>query len=176
MFYCLRMTVVSGLGRVARTVRVSAAPGLSRGSKRAGRTTCGPTCTTSSSTSIRPTWPFYRDLLATLGWQTLYDDQGMLGVGGPHGESLWFLGVANGARNDYDGAGLNHLALGAGAQADVDTAADYLRGRSVELLFETPRHRPEFSGGSGDQTYYQVMFESPDRILLEVVYTGPKVA
>jgi hypothetical protein len=40
------------------------------------------------------------------------------------------------------------------------------------MLFETPRHRPEFS--SEDSTYYQIMFESPDRILLEFVYTGPK--
>ncbi len=39
----------------------------------------------------------------------------------------------------------------------------------------TPRHRPEFSQGP-DQTYYQVMFESPDRVLFEVVYTGPKQA
>jgi hypothetical protein len=31
------------------------------------------------------------------------------------------------------------------------------------------RHRPEFAQGE-DQTYYQVMFASPDRILLEVVY------
>jgi hypothetical protein len=27
---------------------------------------------------------------------------------------------------------------------------------------------------SPDKTYYQVMFESPDRILFEVVYTGLK--
>jgi hypothetical protein len=49
----------------------------------------------------------------------------------------------------------------------------YLREHNVQPLFETPRHRPEFSAGP-DQTYYQVMFESPDRILFEVVYTGPK--
>ena len=41
------------------------------------------------------------------------------------------------------------------------------------LLFETPRHRPDFAR-SADQTYYQVMFEIPDHILLEVVYTGRK--
>jgi hypothetical protein len=50
-----------------------------------------------------------------------------------------------------------------------------LRERGVGLLFGTPQHRPEFAQGE-DQTYYQVMFESPDRILLEVVYTGPKPA
>lgn len=35
------------------------------------------------------------------------------------------------------------------------------------------RHRPEFSWGP-DDTHDQVMFESPDRTLIEVVYTGPK--
>jgi len=43
----------------------------------------------------------------------------------------------------------------------------------VALLFETPRHRPEFAQ-SPEQTYYQIMFETPDRILLEVVYIGVK--
>ena len=57
-------------------------------------------------------------------------------------------------------------------RADVDATASYLREQQVEMLFGTPQHRPEFS--SEGNTYYQVMFETPDRILLEVVYTGPK--
>jgi hypothetical protein len=61
------------------------------------------------------------------------------------------------------------------SQADVDQVAAYLGERGVAALFETPRHRPEFSGDAS-QTYYQVMFETPDRILVEVVYTGPKSA
>jgi hypothetical protein len=61
------------------------------------------------------------------------------------------------------------------AQANVDAAAAYVKERGIAHLFETPRHRPDFSG-DGDQTYYQVMFETPDRILLEIVYTGPKSA
>jgi catechol 2,3-dioxygenase-like lactoylglutathione lyase family enzyme len=85
----------------------------------------------------------------------------------------WFVGEAKAVSNDYDGPGLNHLAIGTATQADVDAMADYLRQQRVELLFETPRHRAEFTEGD-DQTYYQVMFESPDRILFEVVYTGPK--
>ena len=39
------------------------------------------------------------------------------------------------------------------------------------MLFETPRYRPDFS--SEPNTYYQIMFESPDRILFEIVYVGP---
>jgi catechol 2,3-dioxygenase-like lactoylglutathione lyase family enzyme len=115
---------------------------------------------------------FYRELTAFLGWQPLYDDGNMLGVGST-GASLWFAVATKDAANDYDGPGMNHLGIHAETQADVDATAAYLTERGVTLLFDTPRHRAEFSRGP-DQTYYQVMFESPDRILLEVVYTGPK--
>jgi catechol 2,3-dioxygenase-like lactoylglutathione lyase family enzyme len=126
--------------------------------------------------NVRPgNVPFYKDLFAFLGWQAIHEGDGFLGVAGKHGASLWFIGQVKDVNNDYDGPGMNHLALGTERQADVDAAAAYLRERGVALLFDTPRHRPEFSEGEG-QTYYQVMFESPDRVLLEVVYTGPKEA
>jgi catechol 2,3-dioxygenase-like lactoylglutathione lyase family enzyme len=117
---------------------------------------------------------FYRDLFAFLGWQTLYDGDGMLGVGTAAGSSLWFAGQVKDVSNDYDGPGMNHLGIGTATQDEVDAAAAYLQERSVAHLFETPRHRPEFS--SEGQTYYQVMFESPDHILLEIVYIGPLAA
>jgi catechol 2,3-dioxygenase-like lactoylglutathione lyase family enzyme len=116
---------------------------------------------------------FYKDLAAFLGWQTLYEGDGMLGVAGKDGASLWFAGGAKEVGNDYDGPGVNHLGIGTETQADVDAMVAYLKERGVESLFETPRHRPEFAAAE-DQTYYQVMFETPDRILVEVVYTGPK--
>jgi catechol 2,3-dioxygenase-like lactoylglutathione lyase family enzyme len=119
--------------------------------------------------------PFYKDLMGFLGWKTLFEGDGFIGTAGKHGESFWFIGQVKDVANDYDGPGVNHIAIGAEAQADVDTAAEYLTGRGVELLFETPRHRPDFSQGEG-QTYYQIMFESPDRILFEFVYTGPIAA
>ncbi len=124
--------------------------------------------------NVEPTnMAFYRDLMSFLGWSTLYDSEGMLGIVDKNGTSLWFSGQVKAVSNDYDGPGVNHLALGAASQADVDAAAAYLSERNIELLFETPRHRPEFAG-SAEETYYQVMFETPDRILLEVVYTGQK--
>lgn len=117
---------------------------------------------------------FYRDLLSLLGWKIIHDTPEMLGVGDEHGSSLWFAGeVKAGVNYDYDGPGLNHFAFGAASQADVDTAAAQLTAQGVTLLFETPRHRPEFSM-SPEETYYQIMFESPDKILFEVVYTGTK--
>lgn len=116
--------------------------------------------------------PYYKDLFTFLGWSIEHEDDGIVGLSGTHGESFWFTGEAKDVANNYDGPGVNHLAIGAESQADVDTAAAHLTGQGVELLFETPRHRPEFSGD--DNTYYQIMFETPDRILLEFVYTGPK--
>lgn len=126
--------------------------------------------------NVRPeNVPFYRDLMAFLGWETLFANDEMLGVAGRSNDNLWFIGQAKAVSNDYDGPGMNHLAIGAESQADVDAVAAYLTERGVELLFETPRHRPEFSR-SDAQTYYQAMFASPDRILFEVVYTGAKSA
>lgn len=123
--------------------------------------------------------PFYRDLFAFLGWNTLYDGPAeggpMLGIGIADGTSLWFGSKVKDVANDYDGPGLNHLAIGVETPADVDATVDFVRGRGIPPLFDTPRHRPEFSSGA-DQTYYQIMFETPDRILVEVVYTGPKPA
>ncbi len=125
---------------------------------------------------------FYRDLIGFLGWETILDggvEGGFFVVRGEHDGVLIFNGHANAAANDYDGPGTNHLAIGVNAQADVDAVADYLRERGVAPLFETPRHRPEVSagiGGSEEDTYYQVMFASPDNLLFEVVYTGPKAA
>ena len=104
--------------------------------------------------------PFYRDLMLFLGWQAIYDVEGMLGVTDTNNVSLWFLGQTKDISNDYDGPGMNHLALGARSQADVDAVAAHLTQRNIELLFETPRHRPEFSQDP-EQTYYQVMFETP---------------
>jgi hypothetical protein len=68
---------------------------------------------------------------------------------------------------------MHHLAISTTTQAEVDQAAAFLAERGIAHLFETPRHRPEFAHDERS-TYYQVMVESPDRILLEIVYTGPK--
>ena len=117
--------------------------------------------------------PFYKDLFAFLAWNTIVDMEGMLGLIDRNHTSLWFIGQAKDVQNDYDGPGVNHIAISAAAQADIDTAAAYLRERGVELLFATPQHRADFAQGP-DQTYYQVMFETPDRILFEIVYIGVK--
>jgi catechol 2,3-dioxygenase-like lactoylglutathione lyase family enzyme len=121
----------------------------------------------------RDNLPFYQDLTSFLGWDTIYGDDGMLGVSGANGASIWFVDQVNDITNDHDGTGMNHLAFGVDSQDDVDAAAAWLTEHGIEHLFATPRHRPEFSSDEAS-TYYQVMFESPDRLLFEIVYTGPK--
>lgn len=114
--------------------------------------------------------PFYKELFAFLGWQIWHDVPEMLGLGAENGVSVWFDANVTAGSNDYDGPGLNHFAIGTATQADVDATASYLAAHGIPALFDTPRHRPEFiSAKSG---YYQVMFETPDRILIEVVYNG----
>lgn len=117
---------------------------------------------------------FYKDLFTFLGWSVLYEEEGViLGVGNVDGSSLWFGGsIKPEVQNDYDGPGMNHLGIQTTTQSEVDETVAYLQDKGITALFETPRHRPEFS--SPGNTYYQVMFESPDRILFEVVYIGSK--
>lgn len=117
--------------------------------------------------------PFYRDLLSFLGWSVLYEGDAMLGLTGPHDVSLWFGAALKDLTTDFDARGLNHVALSVPAQGDIDATVDYLKTHGVPSLFETPRHRPDFTQDPA-QTYYQVMFVSPDNIQFEVVYIGPK--
>ena len=116
---------------------------------------------------------FYRDLMTYLGWHDIFAGEGFFGMGGTSG-SLWFISQVNDASNDYDGPGVNHIGIGAQSEADVDAVIAYLRERGIEILFEPPRHWP--IPQRENHTYYQVMFESPDRVLFEVAYTGPKSA
>jgi len=115
---------------------------------------------------------FYRDLFQFLEWTSYADSDEMVGYGDSAGGSLWFGPYESNLKaNDYDGVGVNHIGIGVSEQKDVDAAVNYLIDKKVEALFETPRHRPDFGMGEG-QTYYQVMFRSPDNLLFEIVYIG----
>lgn len=116
---------------------------------------------------------FYREMFAALGLPTLADmpEHRVIGVGdGP--TSVWIVPASSDRANDRDGIGLNHLALTADSVEAVDAAAAWIAERGVAALYETPRHRLDFAREAG-MTYYQVMFDTPDNILIEVVYTGP---
>ncbi len=116
---------------------------------------------------------FYADMFASLGWKTLYEEEELIGVGNDGQVSLWFAAATSDVANDHDAPGLNHFGIGVETQADVDATVAYLRERGVELLYGTPCNRPEYASGEND-LYYSAMFLSPDQILFEVVYTGPK--
>jgi len=115
---------------------------------------------------------FYRDFFRWLGWDILRDQPAKFGASDRNGACVWVVSPAKDVHNDYDGAGMNHLAVIVDDQQDVDRACAFLEQNGIRPLFETPRHRPEFCHVL-NQTYYQVMFESPDGILLEVYYKGP---
>ncbi|MEZ4504792.1 MAG: VOC family protein [Thermomicrobiales bacterium] len=117
--------------------------------------------------------PFYKDLFAFLSWDPIFSNDVTESFNSGNDVSLWFIGAANDAANDRDGAGVNHIALAAASQAEVDATVRYLEKKGIERLFETPRHRPDFSHDE-TSTYYQVMFASPDGVLFEHVYIGPK--
>ena len=116
---------------------------------------------------------FYHDLMIFLGWRILHQSNNMLGCGYVDGSSLWFTHPIHHVENDYDGPGMNHIAFHAESIDDVNEAVMFLCTKKISALFDTPRHRPEFSIRPED-TYYQVMFETPDKILMEIVYIGPK--
>ena len=115
---------------------------------------------------------FYKEFVAFLGWNTILEMEGYFGAGGANGGSLWFVADVKDAPSDYDAPGLNHVGISVSKQNDVDAVIGWLKERGIEGLFETPRHR-EVPGKDG-HTYYQVMFESPDGALFEVLYIGPK--
>jgi catechol 2,3-dioxygenase-like lactoylglutathione lyase family enzyme len=117
---------------------------------------------------------FYKELFTLLGWESWHEDDKMLGMGVEGKGSFWFAAAPGKHRTDYDQLGVNHIAVRTEEQKDVDAVAAFLERKHVSALFETPRHRPEFAEGEG-QTYYQVMFASPDNLLFEVVYIGAKV-
>ncbi len=116
---------------------------------------------------------FYLNLFSSLGWKKIYQDENMLGLGEENGGSFWFTTPIKNINNDYDGLGINHVGIHTTKQVDVDEVVRFLNENGIEVLFDTPRHRPEFSAGE-ENTYYQVMFESPDKLLFEVVYIGKK--
>ena len=118
--------------------------------------------------SIERSLPFYRDLLAPLGYHRISE------VEGERGESIWYLGgpgtgiglrQAQSASESYDrySIGLHHLAFEAASRADVDERAAWLRGAGAEIE-SGPQEYAYLLG------YYAVFFYDPDGMKLEIVH------
>ena len=119
--------------------------------------------------SIERSLPFYRDLLAPLGFH------GISEVEGERGETIYYLfgpGSSLGLREaltrsdaPYDryAVGLHHLALEGSSRAAVDERAAWLRSAGAEI--ESGPQEYAYSLG-----YYAVFFYDPDGIKLEIVH------
>jgi len=112
--------------------------------------------------------PFYKDLLGYLGYRVIHDGPGIAAFS-DGASDLWLIETERGhAERGFHrkGTGLNHLAFGVGARADVDRFCDeFLAPRRIAALYGTPREFTEYRPG-----YYAVFFEDPDRLKLEVVH------
>ncbi len=117
---------------------------------------------------------FYKGLFSFLGWAPIHEESDTVGYRSKTNGDIWFYDDGKDKEKpNYDSIGMNHLAIRVQTQKDLDSVVTYLNTEGIETLFETPRHREEFAS-SKEETYYQVMFKSPDNILFEVVYIGEK--
>ena len=123
--------------------------------------------------SIERSLPFYRDLLAPLGYHRLSE------VEGERGETIYYLSgpdVAVGVREaqsdrpvDRYGVGLHHLAFEAWSRAAVDDRAEWLRARGATI----ESGPEEYSYVPG---YYALFFYDPDGLKLEIVHVPAQAA
>ncbi len=119
--------------------------------------------------SIARSLPFYRDLLAPLGYH------GISEVEGERGETIYYLwgpGTSVGLREaqttrseafDRYEVGLHHLALEAASRAAVDERAEWLEAQGARI--ESGPKEYAYSLG-----YYALFFFDPDGIKLEIVH------
>ncbi len=116
---------------------------------------------------------FYKGLFAFLGWSIIFETLDTIGFKSNHNGDLWFVDNSSMEKLDYDKKGMNHLSIRVEKQSNLDQVVSYLKENNIESLFDTPRHRPEFTSAQ-NETYYQVMFATPDNLLFEIVYIGAK--
>jgi glyoxylase I family protein len=119
--------------------------------------------------SIERSLPFYRELLAPLGYHRVSQ------VEGERGETIWYIGgpgtsvgvreVQSESAGPYDRytVGLHHLAFETHSRASVDERADWVRQRGLTLESE-PQEYGYIPG------YYAVFFYDPDGIKLEILH------
>ena len=119
--------------------------------------------------SIERSLPFYRDLLAPLGFHRIGE------VEGERGETIWYLsgaggslglrGAQSGGDESYDRyrVGLHHVAFEAASRALVDERAEWLRAQGAEI--ESGPEEYAYVPG-----YYALFFYDPDGIKLEIVH------
>jgi glyoxylase I family protein len=120
--------------------------------------------------SLERSLPFYRALLAPLGWRWVDE------VEGERGETIHYLfrrdarasiglrSRQSGAAMPYDrySVGVHHVAINVGSRRAVERVAAWARGQNVEI--ESGPQEYAYSPG-----YYAVFLYDPDGIKLEVM-------
>jgi catechol 2,3-dioxygenase-like lactoylglutathione lyase family enzyme len=121
--------------------------------------------------SIERSLPFYRDLLAPLGYH------GISEVEGERGETIYYLfgpGSSIGLREalspagePYDrySPGLHHLAFEASSRSAVDERAAWIGSTGSGVEIESDPQEYAYQLG-----YYAVFFYDPDGMKLEIVH------
>jgi glyoxylase I family protein len=121
--------------------------------------------------SIERSLPFYRELLAPLGYHRIGE------VEGERGETIWYIGGPGssvglrqaqspreeGREVDRYAIGLHHLALEAVSRSVVDERHEWLVATGATI--ESPPSEYSYIPG-----YYAVFFYDPDGIKLEIVH------
>jgi glyoxylase I family protein len=125
--------------------------------------------------SIERSLPFYRELLAPLGYHRVGE------VVGERGETIWYLsgpGSSIGLREaqsespPYDRryrVGLHHIAFEVASRAAVDERAEWLRAHDAKI--ESGPEAYWYQPG-----YYAVFFYDPDGLKLELVHVPAHAA
>lgn len=114
---------------------------------------------------------FYRDVLSHLGWSITFEDRNMTGYWNELNGELWFVDTQKKRLSETDNLDVRQITIKLPTKIDVDHAQLFLEKRGVKMLNGTPKFRPELSTQK-DELYYQIIFESPDKIRFEVLYQG----
>jgi catechol 2,3-dioxygenase-like lactoylglutathione lyase family enzyme len=112
------------------------------------------------------TMPFYKDMLSFLGWKVVAEFPAGLGMSDGNASIWWFHTPDDLKTSTFnrDATGISHIGIHLASRADVDEFhTGYMKDHGIEPVLETPRARDDFG-----PSYYQVMFEDPEGLLIEV--------
>ena len=80
-----------------------------------------------------------------IGWNVIFETNEVVGYKSKTNGDLWLVKSENFKPNNYDGIGVNHISLRVDTILNVDEIKNYLETNNIKMLFNTPKHRPEFA-------------------------------
>ena len=116
--------------------------------------------------------PFYKELFKYFEYKIISESPDHIGASNGTTD-FWIMETEEKNKSSKfhrKTTGVNHISFKANSKEDVDSfTKDFLNKKGIKLLYETPKHFPEYTDG-----YYAVFFEDPDRIKLELAYVPNK--